>query len=201
MTGDKKTIASLPGFSVIEMLVVVAVFSFSILILSQTYLSFIRLSHRTANSSAVQQDMRFVLEYITRMARHTAIEYPVPPGSLDAATSTLVLSRDDQPAWIIKLSDTGDVLCGDLPEVKCLLVSSDAGVNWAPITSKKVNVEKFQILVRPSVTPFVLSGNNYVNNQQPFVTLLIKMTYMAPNDREVVSLEAQTSISSRVYVR
>jgi len=80
-------------------------------------------------------------------------------------------------------------------------VSGDAGVNWAPITSKKVNVEKFQILVRPSQTPFMLQGNAYLNNQQPYVTLLIKMTYMAPNDRETVSLEAQTSISSRVYVR
>lgn len=201
MTGNKKLKARLPGFSVIEMLVVVAIFSFSILILSQIYLSFIRLSHRTANSAVVQQDMRFTLEYITRMARHTAIVYPMPPGSLDTATSTLKLSRDDQPDWIIKLSEAGDALCGDLPVVKCLLVSSDAGLNWAPITSKKVNVEKFQVLVRPLQTPFVLQGSIYLNNQQPFVTLLIKMTYMAPNDREVVSLEAQTSISSRVYVR
>ncbi len=201
MTGDKKAKTRLPGFSIIEMLVVVAVFSFSILILSQTYLSFIRLSHRTANSAVVQQDMRFVLEYITRMARHTAIAYPVPPGSLEAATSTLTLSGKDQLDWIIKLSEAGDALCGDSSGVKCLLVSGDAGVNWAPITSKKVNVEKFQILVRPSQTPFMLQGNAYLNNQQPYVTLLIKMTYMAPNDRETVSLEAQTSISSRVYVR
>lgn len=201
MTGDKKSKTRLPGFSVIEMLVVVAVFSFSILILSQTYLSFIRLSHRTANSAVIQQDMRFVLEYITRMARHTYVAYPAPPGSLDTATSTLTLSGKEQLDWIIRLSEAGDVLCGDSSGIKCLLVSSDAGVNWTPITSKKINVEKFQVLVRPLQTPFMLSSNSYLNDQQPFVTLLIKMTYMAPNDRETVSLEAQTSISSRVYVR
>ncbi|MDD5438448.1 MAG: prepilin-type N-terminal cleavage/methylation domain-containing protein, partial [Patescibacteria group bacterium] len=127
-----------PGFSVIELLVVMVLFAISITILTQTYLSFIRLSHRTANSAVIQQDMRFALEYMSRNIRNMPIDYPVPPASLEAVTSTLSLKEANQPAWIIKKSIPGDTRCSDDIDVSCLLVSSDGGTSWAPITAKHV---------------------------------------------------------------
>ncbi len=197
MIGAKKV----PGFTVVELLVVMVLFTFSLLILTQTYLSFIRLSHRTSNSATIQQDMRFVMEYLTRNARNGAIDYPDPPLAIDSVTSTLRLKAENQLAWMMRKSQPGDARCGDAPNVACLLVSSDNGANWAPITSKGVNVETFNIYVRPSLSPFVLQGGNYTSDQQPYVTVQVKMTFNTPIDKEKVSLAAQTTVSSRVYVR
>jgi type II secretory pathway pseudopilin PulG len=200
MIGAKKIHLS-PGFSVIEMLVVMFLFSTSMVILSQTYLSFIHLSHRTANAALIQQDTRFVLEYITRNVRGTPLAYPAPPEVLDTVSTTLKLAKDGGEIWMITKSDVGDVRCTDVPTVSCLLVSSDNGLTWTPVTSRRVNVETFNIYVRPSVTPFVLQGATYGSNEQPFVTIQMKLSYVAPNDKEVVTQESQTTISSRVYVR
>jgi prepilin-type N-terminal cleavage/methylation domain-containing protein len=196
MIGVKK-----PGFSVVELLVVMVLFAVSITILTQTYLSFIRLSHRTANSATIQQDMRFTLEYMARNIRNMPIDYPIPPGALETVTSTLSLKSENQPAWIIKKTNPGDARCSDDADVSCLVVSSDGGTSWAPITAKHVNVETFKIYVRPQRSPFVLVGGSYDNDQQPFVTVQVKLTYKTPIEKEKVSLETQTTISSRVYVR
>ena len=176
-------------------------FAVSITILSQTYLSFIRLSHRTANSAVIQQDMRFALEYMSRNIRNIPIDYPTPPSSLEAVTSTLSLKEANQPAWIIEKTNPGDIRCSDDADVACLLVSSDGGASWAPITAKHVNVEKFNIYIRPVQSPFTLVGNNYLNDEQPFVTIQAKLTYKTAIEKEKVSLETQTTISSRVYER
>lgn len=190
-----------PGFSVAELLIVMVLFAITITILSQTYLAFIRLSHRTANSAVIQQDMRFALEYMSRNIRNMAIDYPTPPLALEAVSSTLSLQNENQPAWIIKKTTPGDTRCADDPDVSCLLVSSDNGINWAPITAKHVNVETFKIYVRPQQSPFELVGNSYPSDQQPFVTIQIKLTYKTSVEKEKVSLETQTTISSRAYVR
>jgi len=196
---DKKH--ALPGFSLIEMLVVMFLFSTSMVILSQTYLSFIHLSHRTANAALIQQDTRFVLEYITRNVRGTPVAYPDPPLYLDAVSSTLKLMKDGGQVWTVTKSAPGDPACTDLPSISCLLISSDGGSNWAPVTSRRVNVDTFNIYVRPSSTPFVLEGGKYASDQQPFVTIQMKLSYSTPQAKEAVSQESQTTISSRVYVR
>ncbi|MDD5437736.1 MAG: hypothetical protein PHC70_01180, partial [Patescibacteria group bacterium] len=104
-------------------------------------------------------------------------------------------------AWIIKKSIPGDTRCSDDIDVSCLLVSSDGGTSWAPITAKHVNVETFKIYVRPSQSPFTLVGSSYLVDQQPFVTIQVKLTYKTAIEKEKVSLETQTTISSRVYER
>lgn len=189
------------GFSVVELLVVMVLFAVSITILSQTYLSFIRLAHRTANSATIQQDMRFTLEYMARNIRSMPIDYVSSPMGLEAVTSTLRLKDENQPAWIIKKSNSGDPMCGDEADVSCLLVSSDDGLNWAPITAKHVNVETFNIYVRPQQSPYSLFGGVYMSDQQPIVTMQIKLAYKTAIEKEKATLETQTTISSRVYVR
>ncbi|MDD2785528.1 MAG: prepilin-type N-terminal cleavage/methylation domain-containing protein [Patescibacteria group bacterium] len=190
------------GFTVVELLVVMVLFSISITILTQTYITFIRLSHRTGNAATLQQDMRFTFEYMTRNLRNIPIDYPALPKTLDNTTSTLRLKDPSQTdAWILTKTLAGDARCGDAPDVSCLVVSTDGGFNWAPVTSKHVNVETFKVLIRPMATPFALSGNDYTSDQQPFVTVQMRLSYITKVEKEKVNLTAQTTISSRVYVR
>lgn len=198
MIGDKSI--KKKGFTLAELLVVTFLFGLAVAILAQTYVSFIRLSHRTSNSAALQQDMRFVMEYLSRNIRTVPIDYPTS-GSMDAVTSTLRLKAEGQPGWLMTRAGPDSPYCGTNSGIYCILVSADGGMTWSPVTSRHVNVEKFDVFVRPLESPFVLQGNAYANNHQPFTTIHIKLSFDTPNAKEKVYLEAQTTISSRVYVR
>lgn len=190
----------LPGYTVIELLVVMLLFAITITILSQTYLSFIRLSHKMGYSSIIQQDLRYFTEYTARLVRNTPVDYSLP---VSAVSSTLVLRPGGGTATIIRLSDYGNTYCADDPDVRCLLVSTDGGAGWAPLTSKHVNVDDFKVFVWPTISPFEFDSGigDYNSNRQPFVTVYLKVTFMTKNLNERVSNDVQTTISSRVYVR
>jgi len=184
----------------LELLVVMLLFAITITILSQTYLSFIRLSHKTSYSAAVQQDMRYVTEYTARLIRNTPVDYSV---TWSGATSTLSLKPEGGVATKIKLADYNDPVCLDYSNVRCLAVSTDGGSTWAPLTSRNVNVDDFKVLVWPTVSPFVYDygAGSYQSDRQPVVTFYLKLTYMASNVNERVTNDVQTTISSRVYAR
>jgi len=189
-----------PGYSLTELLVVMLLFSFALVILGQTYIQFLRLSNKTANAATVQQDSRFVLEYVARAVRSSEIDYSV---SVAASTSTLRLLKQNGDYMEILKSPPGDPLCADEASVSCLLVTPDSGATWAPLTAKKVNVDRFDVYVQPTVSPFELAGlpADYPNDQQPMVTVSFTFTLNSNNERESYTQSAQTSISSRVYVR
>lgn len=174
-------------------------FAITITILSQTYLSFIRLSHKISYSAAIQQDLRYVTEYTSRLVRNTPVDYS---GTVGAVSSTLSLKPDGGVATKIKWANSNDPLCY-YNYIRCLLVSTDGGGTWAPLTSVNINVDDFKVLVWPTSSPFVYDygAGAYQSNQQPMVTIYLKMTYMATNVNERVTNDVQTTISSRVYAR
>jgi len=189
---------TLPGFSLIEMLVAVTLFSIMVIVISQTFMSFNQLHRKIANRAIVSQDLRFVMEMLVRASRDHAISYAFAPLPRD---SQLVLDIGGGQTMIFKKSVIGDSDCGDSPQVSCLLLSTDNGVTWAPVSAKRVNVERFDVYIQPLLSPFVLVGTSYPNSVQPFVTFNIKETYQADRAIDNASIEAQTTVSSRMYLR
>lgn len=181
-----------------EMLIVITLFSMMMLIVAQTFASFNLLHRKIANKAVVSQELRFAMELLVRAARNNQISYASPP---PVRASELHLVQTGGVELIVKRSVVGDALCADLPKVACLLLSTDGGTTWVPITGKRLNVERFDAYVRPSTSPFELSGGSYASNIQPFVTFHLRMTYMADRTQEQQTLETQTTVSSRVYSR
>lgn len=196
-TGDKRRVA-LPGFSLMEMLIVVTLFALSMMVMAQTFVSFNQLHRKIANRAIVSQDLRFTTELLVRAARNRPISYVAAPPPKD---SQLKLMQANGVEMIIKRSLLGDAACEDLPTVACLLLSTDGGTTWTPITGKRINVEQFDVYAFPSQSPFVLAGGVYPNNLQPFVTFTIGMRYMADNVKEREALKTQTTVSTRIYLR
>jgi prepilin-type N-terminal cleavage/methylation domain-containing protein len=198
MTGVRRRIRRAPGFSLIEILIVVTLFSFASVILSQTYISFNRLHRKVSNAAVLAQDMRFATEFLVREARNKSINYPSYPDETTVASSTTIHLKG--------ISDTTDIdirttECGDIAGVRCLAVSKDGGTTWSPITAKRVNVKSFNAFVRPTQSPFVPVSGSYPVSIQPFVTVNIALEYVADNPRDNTELQAQTTVSSRVYLR
>ena len=65
-----------PGFTVVELLVAITLFSLMSLVLVQTFVSFNRLHRRTANAAVLGQDAWFAMELLVREARNKRLEYP-----------------------------------------------------------------------------------------------------------------------------
>ncbi len=200
MTGvnSKQRLRFCPGFTLLELLVVSFIFVIAMGILTQTYIQFTRLIRKTANAAAVQQEMRFTFEYIARAVRNTPIDYVNQSFPTDGQ---LYLADPDRGSYYIKKTDPGDALCGGDPAVACLVVSRDFGVTWFALTGERVHVDTFRVFVHPESSPFNLIGNAYPSDDQPFVTVHLGLTYISPRETEQYRIEAQTSISSRVYVR
>ncbi|MBU1907738.1 prepilin-type N-terminal cleavage/methylation domain-containing protein [Patescibacteria group bacterium] len=197
LTGAK-TRVGLPGFSLMEMLIVTALFSILVLVMAQTFSSFNLLHRKIANRSVLNQDARFITEMVVRAARNNPLSYSSP---YSARETELRLVAPTGLRIIFKQSDIGQAECDDLPAVRCLLLSTDGGASWTPVSGKNISVERFYVYVRPSVSPFELINGAYQNDVQPFVTLDLSLRYMASNPKEQDTLQVQTTVSSRVYLR
>lgn len=203
LTGDneqKGRVRTRPaGFTLMEMLIVVALFSMVMVVMARTFTSFMQLHRKIANRAILSQDLRFTTELLVRATRNRPISYAQAP--IAARSSELRLEQENGGEMIVRRSDVGDPACADEPAVACLLLSTDAGATWVPLTGKRVHVEQFDVYVRPSMSPFVLVGESYPNATQPFVTFHIRLRYLADRVKEQDALEAQTTVSSRVYLR
>lgn len=192
MTGVKRA----SGFTLIEMMIVVALFSTAAVVLSQIFIGFNRLHHKVANQAILGQDMRFASEYIVQAARMNQIDFTSP--ILPKGTALRLITPT---GGTIQIALQSNDKCDDASGASCLAVSNDGGKTWQPLTAKRVNVKQFDVYVRPLTSPFVSTGGVYTSNVQPFVTVHLVLEYLAPIEGERVTLTSQTSVSSRVYLR
>ncbi len=191
MIGNKRA-----GFTVVEMMVAITIFSTIAVVMAQTFVSFNQLHRRIAFTATLGQDARFLNELLVREARNKMIDYS--GGSIAAASNNLqLISRDGtQQAWFsIQTAASGN--CGS-SGVDCLAFSNDAGATWNQLTSNKVDVKQFDVIIRPSDDPFnvVTPGDT-----QPFVTVTATLQYKSDDAKERPSLQTQTTVASRVYLR
>lgn len=192
MIGGKR-----PGYSLFEMLLAIALFMSAATILSQIFLSYNLLHRKVANLSVVGGDLRFAMELMVRAVRSNQIDYSGAP--LDARREELLLVT---PAGgTVQIARITSALCGDPTVDYCLGLSLDGGTTWQPITARRVNVETFGVYTLPASSPFIPSGGGYASDLQPLTTINLGLEYRAPNTRDSAKLQAQTTVTSRVYVR
>ncbi|MDQ7814939.1 MAG: prepilin-type N-terminal cleavage/methylation domain-containing protein [Patescibacteria group bacterium] len=186
------------AFTLFEMLLAVFIFSMVAVILVQIFVSFTRLQRKVANAALLSQDMRYLTEMMTRAARSNYIDYSVQPYA--GKSNFLKLVRPTGGTLLISKQDSTQ--CGDPTITSCIMLSEDDGLSWQVATSKRVNVQNFDVHIRPSNTPFIPNASGaYDNNSQPFVTFNIGLEYKPENLKEGVTLRAQSTVSSRLYQR
>ncbi|MBD3251016.1 hypothetical protein GF380_00855 [Candidatus Uhrbacteria bacterium] len=186
------------GFTVLELLVVVTIFAIGSIAISATYINFTRLHRRASNAQQLAEEMRFITELITREIRNNRIEWALINNHFRGAVELL----DEQDSRIRIVFTGNDTWCDPLEVDNCIIMSHAGEFGWTPITGKRINVVLFRAFYTPYEDPFTSVGlGSYPNDQQPRITFLIHAEYVADHPRESVSMEMQTTVSSRVYVR
>ncbi|MDO8425626.1 MAG: prepilin-type N-terminal cleavage/methylation domain-containing protein [bacterium] len=177
--GEKNKAHVRAGFTLMEMLVAIAVFSITIGVTSDLFLTATRQQRRTTVRSALESDARFVLETITREVREGRIDR--------AVTDALAIIHFDDTQTRFRMSTTDCV--GD--SGSCIAigrVAADGSIAWAALTGADIAVGAFDVHTGDA-------------SLQDYATVRLQLTAAGARAGERETTEAQTTIASRVYIR
>ncbi|MBI4250136.1 prepilin-type N-terminal cleavage/methylation domain-containing protein [Candidatus Uhrbacteria bacterium] len=207
----------LPGFTFMELLVVIFVFT---LLLAGAVDIFVRAQQaqrKVAATEKLHADARYLLQTITQALSGGGIDFGcyqdlrgnlglcVTPIDLDVGNDQLALKRFD--GSILRFGQGGTVelepdICLDEKSKPCLIISDDNGQTWSVASSQGVKINKLRFYITPDQTPFVMNDKNeYANDKQPKVTVIFDATAQIKGFKETANLSVQTTISSREYRR
>lgn len=177
------------GFTLVEMLVSVAIFSIVVLITLGAILTVLDANRKSRTLTEVMNNLNFSMEMITRSLK-TGVEPNYTAGVLYVDAIVLEEEGFQRERTRYKLSTDGDGERGyisqctnnDYTDWNC-----DAS-GWSPITSDLVDIDKFEIMV-------VAPGKNN-DGAQPRTQILIAGTVRI-NEKISSSFSLQTSVSQR----
>lgn len=187
------------GFTLIEMLVVLAIFSVATVVIVDIFMMASRAQRRTLTIQKIQSNVRFSVEAMARETRMDMIDYDYYGGTVISPTTILALRDQDDNQIIFRKSSEDCPLGTD----QCLVVSIDGGTNWASITSKGVRVISLDFYITPAVDPFKLNTENgtYDSDDQPRVTIILSAEGVGVRPEEQTTVNLQTTVSNRIYRR
>lgn len=136
-----------PSFTLIELLIVAAIFSFAAL-LATTVFSNIQTTQRTIlGQQRVTTDGRYILETLARGVRTGQVNYGLWPNGVVPASPT-IFSVVDQDNVVTCYQKSGSQLQVLTP------APSDCSGTWVSITPDDLQVDSFSFFISPSSDPF-----------------------------------------------
>lgn len=190
------------GFTVVEMLVVLLIFSLGSLAVSSTYINITRLHRRASNAETLGEDLRYMMELLVRSTRNYQVSYATNPVAYQRNSIDFLNASGNQVsfAW----SDASNAVCNGLnAKVGCLtMYVQGVTAAYIPLSGKNIDILDFEVYTTPTEDPFTpVSLGVYANDRQPIVTYFIRARYNGKDVREDATLTVQASVESRVYVR
>lgn len=201
MTGAKLK----KGFTVLEMVVVMSIFSIASVYSMSAYVKSNRGQKKIVAISKSTTDARYALETMVKEIRSGKIDYemyklkdinldnnePVNDLFIKDANNNLVwfnLYQVDQTRSQIRVCYTFELCEED---------------KWYDITPGNVTVTTFNVYIWPKKNPFVLNSNTneYEANEQPKATIVIRSKSLDKSEVAPQEIHLQTTVSSRTYER
>lgn len=207
MTGDKQQ-KNRRGFTLVEALATMAVFTILMVLISGIYVQNMRFARRIISRAKLQADARYALEALTRAIRVSDLDYVAWGGTLPAQPTTelrLINLRTGDTSRI--RLDSTDVACyNDTKSFPCINVSTDGGGTWAPLTPRGVKIDNLRFYATPSTDPFNFNQTTggYGSNKQPIVTVSVKfhgLGLSASDTADEWTYSLQTTVTPRLYLR
>lgn len=175
------------GFTLVEALVALAVFSVLSVVIGGVFINASDLQRRTATLQRLQNDGRYMIEKLAREIRARELDYPI---SGDNPQSQLSFKPDElQQVLLVRFDATSNTLLYNIAGAEAALNSADVRVIDATFyvapTTEDVWSQTPQSNIQPRVT----------------IRLTLEARQPASGNRRVEPLTIQTTISSKVYHR
>ncbi len=206
------------GFTLVEMLIAISIFAVVATLASSLFSTFANNQKRIKVSQELLNNAQYALEIISREVKNNEI---IGFGAnqclgLDPViyTKCLLFAREngETAGFVYKEVDIGGQLDIQLAYVQLDCVRSEAGIYsnctlmpgqepaiMLSAAYNKVNVTDLDFLLTPIINPYF--DETGVSNQQPRVTIKMKVEYESIKMVEQITHYLQTTVSSRVYKR
>lgn len=196
MTGNTK---SPSGFTLLETITVIAIFSLTVVATLDLYLLFFKNQIQVERQTTVQADARFVLNAFMQALDTASIDYDYYGGTIPSNPSTLALLtptfetirfRFDAVNQLVEMCSNrpANSPCDDLDPTM-----------WVPLNDQ-INspVLSFQVWASPSTSPFLRdTTGSALSNEQPKVTIVLRLSDQTGENE----MNLQTTLTSRAYER
>ena len=188
------------GFTLIEMVVVVAIFAVAITITTDVFILAQRAQKKTAALQRLNNDLRYITNKMEGDLRTSTIYYDhyAPSGPNPAGVDELALKDFEGKSVVYKLSKSvADASCPTLASSQaacptankqCLIVSIEG--ECASLTSSDVSLDAFNLIITPTVA---------TDSQQPLVKLNLTASATVKGQNTPITTSLQTSASLRQY--
>ncbi len=211
------------GFTLMELVVVLGVFSTSIFIITEIFMFTNRSQKKVLAYQKVQSDASYALETMARAVRLGRIDYAHYTTVSNPEEELYVFDSDGRQA-VFKKGTGAD--CVNAVSSPCVVAGIDQDANgtaeqFAAITPKGIKITDLKFYIVPVDDPFYVSACSAnedcisgigicdtvtnlcrVSDKQPMVTIVISTIEAEPPSQEApVSVTLQTTVSSREYYR
>ena len=182
------------GFTFIELIVVVSIFSVVVAALTGLYLRFLESENYLIAFQKVHSDGQVALETMVREIRLGTIDYVQYATPLSNPQNTLHLIDPDNNVVRFSRVNAGCPIGVN----NCLEVSVNG--QKSVISGQGVEIDYLNFYISPIENPFTLIEGNYGANQQPRVTILLGLS-SNETSKDIAVIELQASASSKRYLR
>lgn len=192
------------GFTLVEMMVAVAIFATASVIITDLFLAFNRTQRRTESGQAIQSDARVMIATITDRIRSGEIDYAAYGSPIISPETVLRIIGNDGASYVIRRSDTdfANTVCPSVQSTPCLEISGDGGTTFSAMTSARLRVAGVQFYIDPPESPLTESSPGvYAYNIQPRVTMVIGLQGVSTQAAEQGTTFLQTTVSTRALLR
>lgn len=194
------------GFTLIEVLVSVAIFSVVMVMAVGALLSLSTAARKAQALKSAVDNLNFAIESMSRSIR-TGYGYncgSVTGGNCPGGNNTFVFTTNNGVVTYYRLESLNNdsnaaAVCGQTaPNVGCVARSTD-GINWAPITSPDVIIDDLSS-GSPASYLFHLFGAaaGSTDNRQPLVVLTLS-GYAQVTASQQSAFHLQSTITQRLY--
>ncbi len=192
------------GFTLLEMLVVSAIFIMALTAMVSIFVQTSRAQKTLASSEKLQADTRYIVELMAREVRNNRIDYNFYDGAAkknlsDQPVNYLALMDSDNKQIIFYYDDSESS-----KKIKiCRYIDDEINCNnerYYNVTPDDISVTSMKFFITPATDPFVVYDVDRFD-KQPLVTIALTTQSLTGSIDGPDWIRYQTAVSPRYYIR
>lgn len=192
------------GFTLLEMVVAVSIFSIAVLVLMQIFLATAKSQQKSSAILRVQAEARYAMEVISRQIRSGYLDYDYYAGPLVLVDSDSNGISDAVANLALRDLNNDQIIFSRSNENCPVDVDNCIKMNFAGViqnlSGKGLEIENLEFYISPITDPFIPDFDP-ATGSQPKVTIAMAIKSIGSRPEQIATVFLQTTVSSRYYKR